>query len=104
MSLGKLIKEALKLCEGIVEAEEVLVDLGIRGSQCHEPVDWLRWVIDPGKDSSVKDMCDACGSTEATKLIRDQLFLPQVKKLRDLLSMEVGTTVKSKRQKRVTAK
>ena len=98
MSLGKLIEEALKLCEGIVEAEEALGDLGVRGSSCHEPVDWLRWVIDTsGGDTSVKEMCDAC-DTEATKLIRDQLFLPRVQKLRDLLGTEVGDAVKSKRR------
>ncbi len=95
MTLGKLIQHALNLCDGIVEAQEALGSLGVRESRFHEPLDWLRWGIDPGEDSSVKDMCDTCDGTEATKLIRDQLFLPRVQKLRDLLSVE---TVKPKRR------
>lgn len=98
MTLGKLIEEALKLCNDIVEAEEALGNLGVRGSSCSESVDWLRWAMDQSEgDTGVKEMCDAC-DTEAAMLIRDQLFLPRVQKLRDLLGVEVGDTVKSKRR------
>lgn len=89
MTLGKLIQHALNLCDGIVEAQEALGNLGVRESSFHEPLDWLRWGIDPGEDSSVKDMCDTC-DTEALGAERADRELVSLQKLRDLLSSEMS--------------
>jgi len=92
MTLGKLIGEALALCESIVEAEDALGNLGVNTRGYSDAMEWLRWASNssPDKDPPPDLACDS----DAAKLIRDQLYVPRVQKLLDLVKTEVSTTTR----------
>jgi len=87
-NLKTLIGEALAVCDEILVVQAALVaDLDADSSSMLDPWAWLRWAS--GTDADDHDhgfskLCDSC-DTEASALIRDQLLLPKVAKLRALL-------------------
>lgn len=93
MTLGKLIEEALALCESIVKAEDALGNLGVNTNGYSDAMEWLRWASDPDKDRPLDLL--ACDS-DAAKLIRDQLYVPRVQKLLDLVKTEISMMTRRK--------
>lgn len=87
-NLKTLIGEALEVCNEILATQAALVvDLDADSSSMLDPWAWLRWASGTDTDdhdhgySKLLDSCD----TEASALIRDQLLLPKVARLRMLL-------------------
>ena len=85
-NLKTLIGEALAVCDEILAAQAALVaDLDADSSSMLDPWAWLRWASGTDADDhGFQMLCDSC-DTEASVLIRDQLLLPKVAKLRTLL-------------------
>ena len=88
-NLKTLIGEALAVCDEILAAQAALVaDLDADSSSMLDPWAWLRWASGTDADDhdhGFKALCDSC-DTEASVLIRDQLLLPKVAKLRAMMA------------------
>ena len=73
---------------GVIDpTDQYVADLDADSSSMLDPWAWLRWAS--GTDADDHDhgfskLCDSC-DTEASALIRDQLLLPKVARLRMLL-------------------
>lgn len=88
-NLKTLIGEALMVCDEILVAQAALVaDLDADSSSMLDPWAWLRWASGTDADDNdhgFKALCDSC-DTKASALIRDQLLLPKVVKLRAMMA------------------
>ncbi len=86
-TMKTLISEALAVCDEILDAEAALMELSATGTAMDDAWAWLRWASGTdtdGDDHGFKSLCESC-DTKASALIRDQLLLPKVAKLRTLL-------------------
>ena len=84
-NLKTIIGEVLVVCDEILAAQ---ADLDADSSSMLDPWAWLRWASGTDADDhdhGFKALCDSC-DTEASALIRDQLLLPKVAKLRAMMA------------------